>query len=168
MTASTSPFYGAETEYAGFWSRLWAWVIDTVLLSIVIVPLELMLILGKEDAPVAYIASWRFILEGVFPAVVIIVFWITKLATPGKMAIHAKIVDERTIDRPTNGQLIGRYFAMALSALPLFLGFLWIAFDSKKQGWHDKLARTVVVKPRFRGKEAVRPERPAVEVTLLE
>jgi uncharacterized RDD family membrane protein YckC len=32
--------------------------------------------------------------------------------------------------------------------LPLFLGFFWIAIDMRKQGWHDKLANTVVVRPR--------------------
>jgi uncharacterized RDD family membrane protein YckC len=32
--------------------------------------------------------------------------------------------------------------------LPIFLGFVWVAFDRRKQGWHDKLAGTVVVRPR--------------------
>ncbi|WP_171497607.1 RDD family protein, partial [Acinetobacter ursingii] len=32
------------------------------------------------------------------------------------------------------------------STLVFMLGFIWIAFDSKKQGWHDKMAKTVVVK----------------------
>ena len=33
-----------------------------------------------------------------------------------------------------------------ISTIVLFIGFLWIAFDDKKQGWHDKLASTYVVK----------------------
>jgi uncharacterized RDD family membrane protein YckC len=40
--------------------------------------------------------------------------------------------------------------------LPLLLGFVWVAFDPRKQGWHDKLAHTVVVRPRKRGTEPVR------------
>jgi uncharacterized RDD family membrane protein YckC len=43
--------------------------------------------------------------------------------------------------------LIGRYFAYYLSTILLGLGFLWIIWDPKKQGWHDKLAGTVVVRP---------------------
>jgi len=40
--------------------------------------------------------------------------------------------------------------------LPLMLGILWVAFDPRKQGWHDKLAHTVVVRPKHRGPVAVR------------
>jgi uncharacterized RDD family membrane protein YckC len=28
----------------------------------------------------------------------------------------------------------------------LLLGFIWVGFDQRKQGWHDKLAKTVVIK----------------------
>jgi len=81
----------------------------------------------------------------VFPAVAIILFWVARSATPGKMLIRARIVDARTGGKPTTGQLIGRYLGYYVSTLPLFLGFIWIALDKRKQGWHDKLARTVVV-----------------------
>ena len=42
-----------------------------------------------------------------------------------------------------------RFLAYFVSALPLYLGFLWIALDRRKQGWHDKIARTIV--DQFRG-----------------
>jgi uncharacterized RDD family membrane protein YckC len=42
--------------------------------------------------------------------------------------------------------LIGRFFAYFVSIFPACLGFLWIAFDRRKQGWHDKIAGTVVVR----------------------
>jgi hypothetical protein len=58
----------------------------------------------------------------------------------------AKIVDAKTGGKPSTGQLIGRYFAYFLSMLPLFLGFIWVAWDRKKQGLHDKLSGTVVIK----------------------
>jgi uncharacterized RDD family membrane protein YckC len=41
---------------------------------------------------------------------------------------------------------VGRYFAYFVSTIPFCLGFLWVAFDKRKQGWHDKLAHTVVVR----------------------
>jgi uncharacterized RDD family membrane protein YckC len=137
-----------EFEYVGFWPRLGATIIDSVLLSMVVYPL-LYTIYGNQ-----YFADDRFISGGgdfivryVLPAVVIIAFWIYKSATPGKMAIRATIVDARTGLQPSKGQFIGRYFAYYLSAIPLGLGFLWIARDPRKQGWHDKLAGTVVVRP---------------------
>ncbi len=71
------------------------------------------------------------------------------------MAISALIVDDVTGDKPSVGQLIGRYFAYFISTLPFGLGFFWVAFDSKKQGWHDKLAGTVVVRPKNRQPAAV-------------
>ncbi|MDR2638719.1 MAG: RDD family protein, partial [Helicobacteraceae bacterium] len=73
-------------------------------------------------------------------------FWINAQATPGKMAFGAKIVDAKTLGEPSVGQYIGRYLAYILSAIPLGLGFIWVAFDEKKRGWHDMLAGTLVIK----------------------
>ena len=78
--------------------------------------------------------------------VLVILFWAKKQATPGKMAVSAKIVDAKTGGKPSTKQCVGRYFAYILSFIPFGLGFLWVAFDPKKQSWHDKLAGTVVVK----------------------
>ena len=85
--------------------------------------------------------------------VAIIAFWLLKQATPGKIAISAKIVDAKTGGEPSIGQYIIRYIAYFLSTIPLCLGFIWVAFDSKKQGWHDKIAGTVVVRPKKRDTE---------------
>jgi uncharacterized RDD family membrane protein YckC len=87
-------------------------------------------------------------LLSIFPVIATIVFWHYKSATPGKMVISARIVDVKTGDRPSTGQLIGRYFAYFLSSLPVGLGFFWIGWDKQKQGWHDKLAGTAVVRRR--------------------
>jgi uncharacterized RDD family membrane protein YckC len=76
----------------------------------------------------------------------VIIFWIVKSATPGKILLELSIVDAETGGKPSNGQLIGRYFAYYISVLPLMLGFIWVGFDKRKQGWHDKLAGTVVVR----------------------
>lgn len=75
----------------------------------------------------------------------VILFWRYRGATPGKMAIGARIVDAKTGDAPTTGRLVVRFLAYVVSALPLYLGFLWIALDRRKQGWHDKIAGTLVV-----------------------
>ena len=60
------------------------------------------------------------------------------------MLISARIVDANTFGTPSTGKLVGRYFAYIVSCI-FMLGFIWIAFDKRKQGWHDKLAGTVVI-----------------------
>jgi uncharacterized RDD family membrane protein YckC len=62
------------------------------------------------------------------------------------MALKLTIVDARTGGKPTTGQLIGRYLGYYVSMLPLFLGIIWVGIDKRKQGFHDKLAGTVVVR----------------------
>jgi uncharacterized RDD family membrane protein YckC len=139
----------AGIEYVGFWSRVLASLIDTVLSAVIIWPIvtaiygrdywfDQSLIKGPADFVVSY----------VLPAVAIVAFWIARQATPGKMVIHARIVDAETLGKPTSGQLIGRYLAYYLSLLPFGLGFFWVGWDKRKQGWHDKLAGTVVIRDR--------------------
>jgi len=148
-----------ELSYAGFWIRAWATIIDTILIMIIVIPL-LLSIYGWEYLDVqqtgAFAGPADFLISWVFPAIVVIAFWITKQATPGKMAVSARIVDAGSGNAPSAGQMIGRYFAYIISSLPVGLGFLWIAFDRRKQGWHDKLAGTVVVRRASRGPEPVR------------
>ena len=92
------------------------------------------------QGPLDFLFSW------VLPGFATILFWVFKQATPGKMAIGARIVDAVTGDRPTTGKLVGRYFGYYLSTIGLLLGYVWVAFDPRKQAWHDKLAGTVVVR----------------------
>jgi len=136
-----------EFEYAGFWIRVVAALIDSLLLLVVTVPLLTWLygpdyFLGASSTFYAF----DFFLNYIFPALAVIVFWIYKSATPGKMALKLKIVDGRTGGKPTTGQLIGRYLGYYVSMIPFFLGIIWVGIDKRKQGWHDKLAGTVVVR----------------------
>jgi uncharacterized RDD family membrane protein YckC len=138
-----------EVEYAGFWLRVVATIIDTVLVVLVTSPMMLS-VYGWDyfdeetsrtiEGPAEILIGW------VLPAITVIVFWMKKQATPGKMALSLRILDATTGDKPSSGQFVGRYFGYLVSMLPLFLGLIWVAFDKRKQGWHDKLAGTVVVK----------------------
>lgn len=162
-----------DLEYVGFGPRLWASVVDSVLVLAVCTPLYRWLAgpadpmqalanvdlahldlsklsLVSIDGPLDALVNW------VLPAIAIVLLWIYRQTTPGKMAIHATIVDARTGAKPTAAQFALRYLGYYASLLPLGLGFLWIAFDARKQGWHDKLARTVVVRPTHRGPEPVK------------
>jgi uncharacterized RDD family membrane protein YckC len=86
------------------------------------------------------------IIQLVSIALVIIYFWIKKQATPGKMCLSLKIVDANNLGKPSNKQLISRMLGYIVSTVPLLLGIIWISFDPRKQGWHDKIANTVVIK----------------------
>ena len=55
------------------------------------------------------------------------------------------MVDAASGARPSLGRLALRFLGYFVSAFPLYLGFLWAALDRRKQGWHDKIARTVVI-----------------------
>ena len=145
-----------ELEYAGFWIRLWASVIDSILVCIIIYPV-LTAIYGFSywesssfvQGPVDFLLSW------VAPAVAVVLFWISRQATPGKMAVGARIVDAKTGGKASTRQLLIRYLGYYVAMIPLFLGFIWAAFDPRKQGWHDKMAGTVVVRKKAGMAQAV-------------
>ena len=149
-SSSSSPEPAAgKLEYVGFWKRLIAFLIDVFILTVITVPL-LLAIYGRSYIRLAHegggIAGvWDFLIQYVLPTIAVIVFWRYRGATPGKMAISARIVDAKTGRTPSTGRLVVRYFAYLVSMLPLFLGFVWIGIDKRKQGFHDKIAGTLVV-----------------------
>lgn len=136
-----------NNAYAGFWIRVGASIIDTLLMMIILVP-ALTAIYGSEywvgEQLIA--GSWDILFNYILPAIAVLAFWFYKSATPGKMATNLTIVDAKTGAKPSRGQFIIRYLGYYLAALPLFLGIIWVVFDKKKQGWHDKIAGTVVIK----------------------
>lgn len=146
MTETTS--LTDDIEYAGFWIRLVATLIDTLILLLITLPLTFAFygsVIWEDDGRLL-LGSWDVIINWVFPAIAVILFWVCKGATPGKMFTSLKVVDEKTGVIPGSKQSTIRYLAYLVSILPLCLGFLWVAVDKKKQGWHDKIAKTVVVK----------------------
>ncbi len=68
--------------------------------------------------------------------------------TLGKSAMGIKVVDENG-NRMSLSKSIGRNLSKILSYLIIALGFIWILFDKKKQGWHDKISKTFVVNKNF-------------------
>ena len=145
-----------DLEYVGFGPRVGAALLDGVWLGIITMPITYS-VYGPE-----YWQSEKLIHGGadvlvnwIFPAIAVIAFWIKRQATPGKSAVSAKIVDARTGRAPSPGQCVGRYLGYTVASLPLGLGILWIVFDERKQGWHDKLAGTVVIRPKNSGPKPV-------------
>ncbi len=138
-----------DKHYAGFWLRLLATLIDTAIILAITMPLLLAFydtddLFGEDAGFVAGPAD--FIITWILPVIFSVLFWMRKKGTPGKLVLSAHVVDAETGENLRLGQAIIRYIAYFASALPLCLGFIWIAFDKKKQSWHDKIAGTVVVR----------------------
>ncbi|MCW9089368.1 MAG: RDD family protein [Gammaproteobacteria bacterium] len=146
-----------EVRYAGFWRRLAASLIDTLLLIIVLTPLVLLFSKGAyfpgldpRGDIMAQLAVLKFdwsylLLEDLLPMLLVIFFWVRFRATPGKQLMGCEVVDAATHGNLRIGQSVLRYLGYFLSLLPLGLGFLWIIWDRKKRGFHDLLAHTVVI-----------------------
>ena len=139
----------ADLEYVGFWPRVGAALIDTLLILVVTVPL-VTAIYGKQywASDTGRKGPADFLPNGVLPARAVRPVWIDRHAAPAKIAIGARIVDAETGEKPSTRQLVGRYLAYYVSIIPFMAGIVWVAFDPRKQGWHDKLAGTVVVRPK--------------------
>ncbi len=139
------PPAAAAVEYMGFWIRLRAAIIDVVIIWFISFVLSYFLlrnIVGYRISlflspslfwlPLLWLYCWLF--TGI------------KGQTLGKMVFRIKVVNARG-DRVGLGvaalrEIVGK----TLSAIALCIGFLWIIWDRQKQGWHDKIASTYVVK----------------------
>ncbi len=160
----------AGVRYAGFWVRFAAFVIDSLLVSALVGPLLIAAygrgyfqpyvdflrgsdvdllnrLLALDDAlqQPMYSGTASNVIQYLLPSIAILIFWMARQATPGKMVFRIRIADAETLQKPSARQDIGRYLAYFVSTIVLGLGFLAIAFDKRKQGWHDRLAGTVVI-----------------------
>src|SRR4026209_2164182 len=100
----------SEFEYVGFWARLGASIIDTVLVVVICFPL-LTLIYGKEYWPSTQLVQGPadLLLNWVLPAVAVVLFWVYRQATPGKIGIGARLADGRTGGGPGERADNGRF-----------------------------------------------------------
>ncbi len=137
-------------EYASFWERFFAFVIDCLILLILAgVLLVLYVLLGTslsqaDPETQAMGAFSQLILLFFWPAacaVYFVVFWTRYGQTPGKMVVSLKVVQTDGSSLSLNKALV-RFIGFI--TVPLL--FLIIAFDSRKQGLHDKMAGTYVVR----------------------
>ncbi|MDP9237304.1 MAG: RDD family protein [Chloroflexota bacterium] len=122
-------------EAAGFGVRFVAYIIDGIILLIPNLILRLVLgpILGG-------------LLDVVVSAAYVVYFWTSSGATLGKMAMGLKVVSAETGGLIDPGTALLRYVGYIVSGIALGLGFFWIIWDPAKQGWHDKIAKTLVIR----------------------
>jgi uncharacterized RDD family membrane protein YckC len=125
-------------SYGGFWIRFGAIFLDGLIIGIPSAIVGFVLAFGSGVPSATYLAD--------LAAVVLIIYMDgIKGGTPGKLILGLRIVNAK-------GEFIGipmallRYIGRILSGIILCIGYLMIAWDEKKQGLHDKIAGTYVVK----------------------
>ena len=169
----------AVYKFAGFWRRLVAYTVDNIIINIVFFILAVIVITafifgslsGNSRNWMADLANPARITSLFLPAMVFYIaisiayftyFHGIKGSTPGKMLLGLKVLS-------TDGTPIGFGIAFLRSVGYLvssifYIGFIWAAFDRRKQGCHDKIAATVVIILPRENQVAglIIPEQPAV------
>ncbi len=132
---------GLAPEYAGFWLRAAAYLIDAIILTVVG-----FLIYGTIGGDFLEPNAFSRILAALISVGYFVYYESSeKQATFGKQAIGIVVTDIHG-GRISVGQAVGRYFAKILSAMILLIGFFMAGFTDKKQALHDMIAGTLVVK----------------------
>ena len=138
----------ASARYAGFWRRLAAIAIDAILLfTLMLFGLVAWISLTGEahawdSVPMTQAFTGSLLVALV--AKILLAAWLG--GTPGLHLADCRLADARTGGHISTGRSAVRCLAIALSVLPLLLGLVWMAWDRRKQSWHDKLAHTVVIR----------------------
>ena len=125
---------------AGFWIRVLAFIIDSIILYVV------NLIVGVVLNPST---TGRSGIQTLLGIIYFTYFWSASSLWPGQ-TVGDKLLNLRVIK--TDGtdltivQAFIRYVGLVVSFIVIFIGVIWVAFDPNKQGWHDKIAGTYVIK----------------------
>jgi uncharacterized RDD family membrane protein YckC len=138
--------------YAGFISRLIAFSIDIAIIVVVLIfagwllnTMSTIFQLGILESISTSFQIWvTSLIVLLFSAGYYIFFWTLVGQTPGKLLLGLRVVSRS--GRPiTFWQALRRFVGYFISAIAIYIGYLWILIDNRRQGWHDKLAGTYVV-----------------------
>ncbi|MCR2833229.1 RDD family protein [Parerythrobacter lacustris] len=139
-------------NYAGFWLRVVAYIIDAIIVGIVGFVIGMIFGVGAVSTGTDIsdpTGGGNAVLQMISIAIGVAYFagmesssW---QATVGKKALGLVVTDLNG-QRISLGRAIGRYFGKILSALILLIGFIMVAFTERKQGLHDMIAGTLVLK----------------------
>lgn len=140
-------------RYAGFWRRVGATLLDGLLFASLLAPV-LYLVYGPNYFAWHLVDAGWFKVYGVvdalltklLPLALLVGLWVRLGATPGKLLTGCRVVNAADGGPISVRQALLRVFGYFVSMLPLYLGFFWIGWDRRKQGFHDKIARTVVIR----------------------
>jgi uncharacterized RDD family membrane protein YckC len=131
-------------NYGGSWIRVVAYVIDAIILIVVGGIIDAIFRVNPSQAGQgAYNAASAINL--VIGIAYFSYMWSQQGATLGQRIFKLRVVDVNTGQRITIGKALLRWVGLFVSFLVCFVGVIWVAFDSRKQGWADKIAGTLVL-----------------------
>jgi uncharacterized RDD family membrane protein YckC len=123
-------------EYMGFWIRFAAAIIDAVVVSLI------SFVLPRVGGVGVAFPFWGILIPWLY-------YWLftgLKGQTLGKMAVGIRVVNAEGSIPGLGIAALREIPGKILSTIAIYLGFLWIIWDGQKQGWHDKIANTYVVR----------------------
>jgi uncharacterized RDD family membrane protein YckC len=136
--------YAPQANYAGFWIRVVAYIIDVVILLVVGLIVQVIFRVNPNDptSPGNTAASLVNLVIGIAYFAGLWTYW---GATVGQRVLRLRVVDANTGQPIGVGKALLRWLGLFISFIVCFIGVIWVAFDARKQGWMDKIAGTVVV-----------------------
>lgn len=142
MAAHPAPI-APQAQLAGFGIRTAAYLVDAILLSLVGGAFPYLVIPAQSGAQHTQNAGGASTLIAL---IYFVLFWsyLGGGRTLGMRLLGLRVVHEDGQPLGLLGALV-RFFGLLISFALCFLGVIWVAFDLRKQGWHDKLARSLVV-----------------------
>jgi uncharacterized RDD family membrane protein YckC len=160
-----APYQGGvagQPTYAGFWIRVVAWLIDSVIIGIpiFIVLVILSVVVGgvngaatsgstSQQNAAAAASGGVLILFYLVVLVISVAYWVyfwgTSGSTLGMRLFHLRVVDAQTGAPIGIGRAVVRWLMTLVNSWACYIGWIWVAFDARKQGWHDKVANSVVL-----------------------
>lgn len=137
--ATALPTTAPTTEKTGFLTRVLAFIIDAILLGVVNGILTAVLFGGDMTQGQG--------LGTILGLAYYVYFWSSAGGgqTLGMKALSIRVVRTDGAPLTVTGAII-RYVGLIIAFIVFFIGVIWVAFDANKQGWHDKIAGTYVVK----------------------
>ena len=143
-------------QYAGFASRIMAFVIDLLVLIVGLATVGMLITAGREIFHIGSILQRIYgftpnedrVLAGVATSILIGAYWVVSWwmtgRSIGKIIMGIRIVGPGG-EYPTFWRSVRRYLGYLVIVLSLGIGFLWVLIDNRRQGWDDKIAGTFVV-----------------------
>jgi len=138
-------------RYGGFLRRLSAFLIDSLFLqaaAFLVTVIGILIIGSDSELPggeIGPLLNSYYASAAVMCIFYFIYFHAVTGQTIGKRMLGMKVV-QTTGEPMSAGAAFLRCVGYLVSGMFFFLGFLWIAFDGRKQGWHDKIAGTLVIR----------------------
>ncbi len=135
-----SPAYAAP-EYAGFWIRVAASLLDSLIIIVIGFVIVLPVIMINESL----LSAMSFVLYPAYFLYYPIMESSRHQATFGKKAVGLMVTNE-SLEPISFMTALGRNLGKILSALILYIGYIMVAFTEKRQGLHDIISHTLVIK----------------------